>query len=78
MYLIFSIVLATILGYLLFMLGPIFAGFIAFGIVAGCLFRGLYLLNNISKKLSNVAPESDKVKEVYEAYLKEKENTTQG
>ena len=77
MYLILSIVLAIILSYILFIIGPV-GYIIAFGIVLGCLFRGLYLLNDISKRFSNVAPKPDRVKEVYEAYLKEKENTTQG
>jgi len=67
-----SIVLATILGYLLLMMGPLVGGIIAFGIVLGCLFRGLYLLNDISKRLSKVAPKADKVKDAYANYLKEK------
>ncbi|MFC9599457.1 hypothetical protein ACFY5J_18900 [Peribacillus butanolivorans] len=76
MYLIISIVLATILGYLLLMMGPLVGGVLAFGIVVGCLIRGLYLLNKISKKLET--PKSDKVKAAYEDYLKEKENFNQG
>lgn len=67
-----SIVLATILGYLLLMMGPLLGGLIAFGIVVGTLFRGLYLLNDISNRLSKVAPKSDKVKDAYDNYLKEK------
>ncbi|WP_088071510.1 hypothetical protein [Gottfriedia luciferensis] len=67
-----SIVLATILSYLLLMMGPLVGGIIALGIVLGCLFRGLYLLNEISKRLSIVAPKTDKVKEAYANYLKEK------
>ena len=78
MYLILSIVLATILGYLLLMMGPLVGGFIAFGIVVGCLFRGLYLLNDISKRFKKLSPKSDKVKDDYEEYLKEKENINQG
>ncbi|MEH6937256.1 hypothetical protein V7056_05235 [Bacillus sp. JJ664] len=67
-----SIVLATILGYLLLMMGPLVGGLIAFGIVVGCLFRGLYLLNDLSNRLSKLAPKSDKVKDAYDNYLKEK------
>ncbi|HYK75212.1 MAG TPA: hypothetical protein VEV44_19115 [Pseudoneobacillus sp.] len=73
MYLLVSIILSTILGYLLLLMGPIVGGFIAFGIVAGCLFRGLYLLNDISKRLEIVAPKTDKVKNVYLDYLNEKD-----
>ncbi|PGS55858.1 hypothetical protein [Bacillus sp. AFS041924] len=68
-----SIVLATILGYLLLMMGPLVGGIIAFGIVVGSLFRGLYLLNDLSNRLSKIAPKSDKVKDAYDNYLKEKE-----
>lgn len=66
------IVLATVLGYLLLMMGPLAGGLIGFGIVLGCLFRGLYLLNEINKRLSIIAPKSDKVKDMYERYLEEK------
>ncbi|KAB8138153.1 hypothetical protein F9U64_06315 [Gracilibacillus oryzae] len=52
MYILLSIILCSVLGYVLLMLGPIFGGIIAFGIVAGCLFRGIYLLNQINTKLS--------------------------
>ncbi|MFJ5714856.1 hypothetical protein [Neobacillus sp. NPDC093127] len=78
MYLIISIILSVILGYILLMMGPLVGGFLAFGIVAGSLFRGLYLLNGIHKMLSKDAPKSDKVKEAYENYLKEKEDKDQG
>jgi len=67
-----SIVLATIFGYLLLMMGPLVGGLIAFGIVVGSLFRGLYLLNDLSNRLSKLAPKSDKVKDAYDNYLKEK------
>lgn len=67
-----SIVLATILGYLLLMMGPLVGGIIGFGIVVGFLFRGLYLLNDLSNRLSKIVPKSDKVKDAYDNYLKEK------
>lgn len=73
-----SIVLATILGYLLLMMGPLVGGLIAFGIVLGCLFRGLYLLNDISKRLSKVAPKSNKVKDALDRHLEEREKINQG
>lgn len=49
------------------------AGIIAFGIVVGCLFRGLYLLNEIRNGLE-ISPKKDKVQEAYENHLKEREN----
>jgi len=51
LYLFFSIMLASILGWLLMMAGPLFGGIMAFGIVAGCLFRGIYLLNKLVAEL---------------------------
>ena len=56
------------------MLDPLFGGIIAFGIVTGSLFRGLYLLSNIHKKLLKDEPKRDKVREAYENYLRERDN----
>lgn len=49
---------------------PQIIGVIAFGIVLGCLFRGIYLLNDIGKRLSKIY----KVKDALDRYLEEKEN----
>jgi hypothetical protein len=73
MYLLLSIFLSGILGVILFMMGPYTAGLIAFAIVVGCLFRGVYLLHELNKRLTTLVPKKDKVKEAYENYLKEKE-----
>lgn len=73
-----SIILSVILGYLLLMMGPLVGGFLAFGIIAGTLFRGLYLLNDIHKRLSKDALKADKAKVAYENYLKEKEDKDRG
>lgn len=35
------------------MMGPLVGGLLAFGVIVGCLFRGLYLLNDIHKIISN-------------------------
>lgn len=78
MHLIISIILSGILGFLLLMMGPLVGGILAFAIIVGSLFRGLYLLNDIHKRLSKVTPKPDKVKEAYENYLKEKEVKDQG
>jgi len=53
---------------------PQIIGVIAFGIVLGCLFRGIYLLNDIGKRLSKIEPKNDKVKDALDRYLEEKEN----
>lgn len=52
------IVLSSILGFILFSLG-IPGLIIAFGIIAGSLFWGLYLLISIKEKLSSVARHLD-------------------
>lgn len=73
MYLLLSIILGVILGYVLLMMGPLAGGFIAFGIIAGCIFRGLYLLNDIHRRLLITSPKKNKVQEMYENYLKERD-----
>lgn len=52
MFLLLLIILSSILGYVLLMMGPLVGGLLAFGIVVGCIFRGLYLLHEIHKQLS--------------------------
>ncbi|SES62976.1 hypothetical protein SAMN05216389_101147 [Oceanobacillus limi] len=72
MYLLISIILGALLGYVLLIMGPLVGGIIAFGIVVGCLFRGLYLLNEIHKKIAAISPHEDKVQRAYREYLEEK------
>jgi len=74
MYLFVSIILSLILAYVLFIFGP-YGAVIGIGIVLGCLFRGLYLLHDIHRKITKLVPDHDKVKEVYENYLQEREKT---
>ncbi|MBT2692781.1 hypothetical protein [Bacillus sp. ISL-55] len=64
MYLFLSLLLSVILGYLLFVMGPIVGGILAFGIIAGSLFRGIYLLNDVRKRLAAISPEVGKVQEM--------------
>lgn len=68
MYLFLSIILSAVLGYILLMMGPLVGGIAAFGIVVGCIFRGLYLLTDIHKRVSNVSPKEDKVQKAYKEY----------
>jgi hypothetical protein len=75
MYLLLSIVLSAILGLVLFTMGPLVGGGIAFGIVMGCIFRGLYLLNDIHKSILSTSPKKDKIQQAYENYLKEREKS---
>ncbi|WP_421385155.1 hypothetical protein ACOJQI_10435 [Bacillus salacetis] len=75
-YLIMSIILSALLAFVLLIMGPLVGGILAFAIIAGSIFRGLYLLTDIHKKVSTLVPDKDKAREVYEEYLrnKEKEN----
>ncbi|UOE95253.1 MULTISPECIES: hypothetical protein [Bacillaceae] len=71
MYLVLSIVVSTIIGlFLIFLMGPYFGGAIAFGLILGCLLRGVYLLNEIHKKMGL---QKDKAQKVYEEYLEKRE-----
>ncbi|MFH5779956.1 hypothetical protein [Heyndrickxia oleronia] len=47
-------------------------GIIAFGIIGGCLFRRIVLLEKLNKKLNVLVPDKNKVTEVYESYLNDK------
>ncbi len=72
MYLLLSIILSTI-GLLVaawFLSGGAFL--IAAGVIIGCLFRGIYLLNRINKKLSKLIPEPDKAQAALDNYLNER------
>lgn len=70
---ILAIFLSCILGFLLLMLPPLFGAILAFGIITGALFRGLYLLSEIHKHLLKDETKRDKVQAAYENYLKERE-----
>ncbi|AIF42843.1 hypothetical protein [Virgibacillus sp. SK37] len=54
MKLIVSILVSTLLGLILFMLG-LPGGIIAFGIIAGCLFYLIYLLLSLKEQLDSIA-----------------------
>ncbi|PSL36190.1 hypothetical protein B0H99_10711 [Planomicrobium soli] len=73
MHLVLSIVLSTILGYLLLIMGPLVGGLIAFGIIAGTLFRGLYLLSEVHKMLLKEKPKLNKAQQARENYLKQRD-----
>jgi len=83
------IVLFALLGYFLFILGPVIGGCIAFGIIVGFLFRGISLLTEINSRLVHLTPSPSiddnntenegtshhlKDKDAYLKYLKEKNN----
>lgn len=63
MYLFLAILLSMLLGYFLLVIGPIFGGIIAFGVITGSLFRAVYLLNDIRKRLVIMSPDIKEVSE---------------
>lgn len=74
MHLIFNIIFATILGFLCFIAGPMVGGVLTFGLVVGLLFRAVFLLSEVHRKISQIVPDQSKAEKVYEEYLKEREN----
>ena len=73
MYLLLSIILSAILGLVLLMLDPLIGGVLAFGIVAGCIFRGLFLIKDIHK---SIVPKKNKVQDAYDSYIEERDKTS--
>ena len=72
MYLLLSIVLGVLLAMILIMMGPLVGGILAFGIVAGCIFRGLYLLSEIHKSVVS-AKQKWKPEDVLQKYLEDRD-----
>ena len=64
-----SIVSATFLIIVFLMISPIFAVIVLGGIALGCIFRGLYMLNEIHEQ---IVPKEDKVKEAVKRHLEER------
>jgi hypothetical protein len=68
-------------------MGPVIGGVLAFGLVVGCLLKGVFLLNDIKKTLNatnrHSVIESEEPtshlqdKDTYLKYLKQKENPTE-
>ncbi|KAB2328993.1 ATP-dependent Lon protease [Cytobacillus depressus] len=73
MKLLLSIILAGLLGILIFF-GPI-GVYILCAIIVGVIFRSFVLLNEIHKQVISVGG-IDRAKEAYERYLKESEKET--
>lgn len=74
MNLFFFMLVSASLALLLLPAGPTLGSFFAFVILAGCLFRGLYLLNKINDKLSRISNRVDHVPQA----VKESEGKAMG
>ncbi len=74
MYLLLSIFLCTILGISLFFIPPYIGIILSFGIVIGSLFRALYILNDIHKRISDALPRKNLWEKSYEKHVEKKES----
>ncbi|MDQ0271642.1 hypothetical protein [Cytobacillus purgationiresistens] len=72
MFLVIAIILCMLAGLGLLMFDPYIAGLFAFAVIAGCLFKIMDLLSDIHKALVQEKP--GRIKQVYEDYLKEKDD----
>lgn len=80
MFLLLAIILFSFLGVVLLIIDPIIGGVIAFGIIAGGLYRVIDLLNDVSKRLSKIAPplsKPDKSLDALERYIQERDENNQ-
>ncbi|WP_186577187.1 hypothetical protein [Aquibacillus kalidii] len=73
MYLLLSIILSTILGLILFYMPAQAGSIITFGIVIGCLFRAVYLLHDIQKRIASKIPKKNILQETYENHQKKRD-----
>ncbi len=74
MYLLFFIILFSFLGFALVTADPLFAASVGFAIIAGCLFKIIHMLNDLHKHFSIEKPKKESVQEVFDRYLKERDD----
>ena len=72
-----AILIGMILGLIVAILGPLYGFILGFGIISGCLFRALYLLNDIHKRISKNFVKRTRVQAAMDEYLKEKDANQQ-
>lgn len=71
MYLLFVIILFSLLGFTLVSVDPLLAGIVGFAIIAGCLFKIIHMLNDLHKHFSIEKSKKESVQEEFDRYLKE-------
>ena len=68
-----AILIGMVLGIILVFLDPVYGLILGFGIIAGCLFRAVYLLGEIHKRVSKGYVKPTRVQAAMEEHLREKD-----
>ena len=68
-----AILIGMVLGIIIVFLDPVYGLILGFGILAGCLFRALYLLEEIHKSVSKGYVKPTRVQMAMEEYLRERD-----
>ena len=68
-----AILIGIVLGIIIVFLDPVYGLILGFGILAGCLFRALYLLEEIHKRVSKGYVKPTRVQTAMEEYLRERD-----
>ena len=68
-----AIFIGMVLGIIIVFLDSVYGLILGFGIVAGCLFRALYLLEEIHKRVSKGYVKPTRVQKAMEDYLRERD-----
>ena len=68
-----AILIGLVLGTIIVFLEPVYGSILGFGILAGCLFRALYLLEEIYKRVSKGYVKPTRVQTAMEEYLRERD-----
>ena len=68
-----AILIGIVLGIIIVFLEPVYGLILGVGIIAGCLFRALYLLEEIHKRVSKGYVKPTRVQTAMEEYLSERD-----
>lgn len=75
MYLLISIVLSTIIYFIIFTLvDSVVIVIISLGVFVGCLIRAIFLLTDIKNRISKIVPKTDSIQGAIDSYVEEKNN----
>ena len=68
-----AILIGMVLGIIIVFLDPVYGLILGFGIISGCIFRALYLLEEIHKRVSKGYVKPTRVQKAMEDYLRERD-----
>ncbi len=71
--LLMAICIGIVFSIIVTFLGPFYGFVLGFGIISGCLFRVLYLLNDIHKRMTKGMVKRTRVQAAMDEYLKERD-----